>query len=50
MSIIYYADGLHLIEADNKFRELDVKVFWPDSRPGDLAESPLHPLVYSVNL
>jgi ectoine hydroxylase-related dioxygenase (phytanoyl-CoA dioxygenase family) len=48
MTIIYFADGARVAEVNNKNREADLKRWLPGLKPGDLAASPLNPLVYSV--
>jgi hypothetical protein len=47
MTIIYFADGAHVVEPDNPNRANDLESWLPGTRPGDLAASPLNPLVYS---
>jgi len=47
MTIIYYADGTRLLQPDNDHRRVDMEVFHPGQVPGDLAASPLNPLLYS---
>jgi hypothetical protein len=34
------------MEPDNEFRKVDLEVFHPGQRPGELAASPLNPLLY----
>lgn len=46
MTVIYVADGVRVAEPDSKVRENDLKEWLPGCRPGDLAASPLNPLVY----
>jgi len=46
MTVIYYADGARIVEPDNDFRRVDMEVFHPGQRPGELAASPLNPLLY----
>jgi hypothetical protein len=48
MSIIYYADGLVLQPADNRFKQLDLDAFWTGVKPGQLAASPDHPLLFPI--
>jgi ectoine hydroxylase-related dioxygenase (phytanoyl-CoA dioxygenase family) len=45
MTVIYFADGAHVVEPDNPNRANDLKS-WLPTRPGDLAAS-LNPLAYS---
>jgi ectoine hydroxylase-related dioxygenase (phytanoyl-CoA dioxygenase family) len=47
MTIIYYADGTSIMEPDNEFRKVDMEVFHPGQKPGDLAASELNPVLYS---
>jgi ectoine hydroxylase-related dioxygenase (phytanoyl-CoA dioxygenase family) len=47
MTIIYYADGTRIMEPDNQHRKVDMEVFHPGQKPGDLAASELNPLLYS---
>lgn len=47
MTIIYFADGAHIAETDNPNRENDLKRWFPGLKTGDLAASPLNPLVYN---
>ena len=47
MTIIYYADGARIMEPDNQHRKVDMEVFHPGQRPGELAASELNPLLYS---
>lgn len=47
MTIIYVADGSRIAEPDSKARESDLRSWLPGCKPGDLAASPLNPLVYS---
>jgi ectoine hydroxylase-related dioxygenase (phytanoyl-CoA dioxygenase family) len=47
ITIIYYADGTRIMEPDNEHRRVDMEVFHPGCRPGDLAASELNPVLYS---
>jgi ectoine hydroxylase-related dioxygenase (phytanoyl-CoA dioxygenase family) len=47
MTIIYFADGTRVLEPDNDYRRADLKVFLPGRSGGDLAASPLNPVLYS---
>jgi ectoine hydroxylase-related dioxygenase (phytanoyl-CoA dioxygenase family) len=47
MTIIYYADGTRIMEPDNEHRKVDMEVFHPGQKPGDLAESEINPLLYT---
>jgi ectoine hydroxylase-related dioxygenase (phytanoyl-CoA dioxygenase family) len=46
MTVIYFADGAHVVEPDNPNRARDLKRWLPGMKPGDLAASPLNPVVY----
>jgi ectoine hydroxylase-related dioxygenase (phytanoyl-CoA dioxygenase family) len=46
ITIIYYADGTRILEPDNEHRKVDMEVFHPGQKPGELAASELNPLVY----
>jgi ectoine hydroxylase-related dioxygenase (phytanoyl-CoA dioxygenase family) len=46
MTIIWFADGARVIEPDNFNRTRDLARWMPGLQPGDLAASPLNPLVY----
>jgi ectoine hydroxylase-related dioxygenase (phytanoyl-CoA dioxygenase family) len=43
MTVIYFADGTKVSEADSPARQLDLKIWLPGCRPGDLAASPTNP-------
>jgi ectoine hydroxylase-related dioxygenase (phytanoyl-CoA dioxygenase family) len=47
MTIIYYADGTKLLTPDNEHRKVDMEVFHPGQRAGELAASELNPVLYS---
>lgn len=47
MTIIYYADGVDVVEKPSQYQEVDLKVFLPGAKPGGPAVSPLNPLLYS---
>lgn len=48
MTIIYFADGTRITDpAGNPNRQADLDWWLPGLQPGDLAASPLNPLVYS---
>ncbi|MCX6134762.1 MAG: phytanoyl-CoA dioxygenase family protein [Ignavibacteriales bacterium] len=47
MTIIYYADGTRILEPDNQHRKVDMEVFHPGQKPGEVAASELNPLLYS---
>lgn len=46
MTIIYMADGARVAEPDSKAREMDLATWLPGCKPGDIAASPLNPIVY----
>lgn len=46
MTIIYFADGTRLLEPDNPNRQKDLARWLPGQKPGELAASPLNPVVY----
>jgi ectoine hydroxylase-related dioxygenase (phytanoyl-CoA dioxygenase family) len=46
MTIIYFADGARVTQPKHANQEADLKAFFPNLQPGDIAASPLNPLVY----
>lgn len=46
MTVIYMADGVKVAEPANEHQPMDMKVFFPGCKPGDLAATELNPLVY----
>jgi ectoine hydroxylase-related dioxygenase (phytanoyl-CoA dioxygenase family) len=46
MTIIYFADGARIIQPDNKNRWNDLERWLPGQEPGELAGSPLNPILY----
>ena len=46
MTIIYYADGAEICEADNPHRPKDLERWFPGQQPGAVAASPLNPLLW----
>ena len=46
LTVIYYEDGAHIMEPDSDFRKVDMEVFHPGAKPGDLAATPLNPILY----
>ncbi len=51
MTIIYFADGARISQPDNPNRGADLAAWFPGLQPGDLAASPLNPLLYhSTNM
>jgi ectoine hydroxylase-related dioxygenase (phytanoyl-CoA dioxygenase family) len=47
MTIIYIADGSIIAEPDSNARRNDLREWFPGLQPGDIAASPINPLVYS---
>lgn len=47
MTLIYYADGVTVAKPDSNSRKNDLRKYFPGCRPGDLAASPLNPVVYN---
>lgn len=45
MTIIYFADGAHVVEPDNPDRANDIQRWLSGLKPGDLAASPKNPLI-----
>lgn len=49
MTVIYFADGIRIMpEPDNKNRWNDLEAWLPGVKPGELAASPLNPLLYAA--
>ena len=46
MTVIYFADGARVTRPDNRNRELDLATWLPGLAPGDLAASPINPLLW----
>jgi hypothetical protein len=46
MTVIYFADGLRVVEPGNRGQQLDLALWLPGLRPGDLAASELNPRLY----
>jgi ectoine hydroxylase-related dioxygenase (phytanoyl-CoA dioxygenase family) len=46
MTVIYFADGVRIAEPDSNARKNDLAAWFPGLAPGDVAASPLNPLVY----
>jgi len=49
MTVIYFAEGTKASEPDSQARRNDLMNWLPGCKPGDLANSPLNPLVYHRN-
>ncbi|MCB9851439.1 MAG: phytanoyl-CoA dioxygenase family protein [Phycisphaerales bacterium] len=47
MTVIYIADGTRIIEPDNPHRPADLARWFPGQLPGEIASSPLNPLLFS---
>lgn len=47
ITIIYYADGARIMVPDSKYRQVDMEVFHPGQKPGEVAASELNPLLFS---
>lgn len=47
LTVIYFADGTRVLQPDHDHRRVDMEVFLPGLKPGDVAASGLNPLVYS---
>jgi len=47
MTVIYYADGTRLLAPDNPHRPADLARWFPGQQPGQIAASPLNPLLYA---
>lgn len=48
MTIIYFPDGARVLTPENAPQEDDLRAWLPGCQPGDLAASPLNPLIYSA--
>ena len=48
MTVIYFADNTRILTPDNPNRQDDLERWLPGLKPGDLAASPLNPLVYKA--
>ena len=48
MTIIYFADGTRVCEPNNPSRENDLRTWLPGCTPGDLAASPINPVLYAA--
>lgn len=45
MTIIYFEDGAHIVEPENAFQQADLEAWFPGLGPGDVAASPLTPVL-----
>jgi hypothetical protein len=48
ITIIFYAVGTRLIEPDDQHRKIEIEVFHPGQKPGEIAASELNPLLYTT--
>ena len=48
MTIIYFADGLRIIEPQNPGQQFDLYQWLPGLQPGDVAATPVNPLLYQT--
>ena len=48
LTIIYFAEGTRVAEPANPNQRVDMEVFIPGAKPGDLAASELNPVVYTA--
>jgi ectoine hydroxylase-related dioxygenase (phytanoyl-CoA dioxygenase family) len=48
MTIIYIDSEMRVAEADNPSRVADLRVWFPGLKPGDLANSPMNPVLYQA--
>ncbi len=46
MTVIYFADGLQVMEPDNKNRVADLETWLPGCKPGEAATSPINPVLW----
>jgi len=46
MTIIFFADGTRVGPVDNANRAADLETWLPGLKPGDLAASPLNPVLF----
>ena len=47
LTVIYYADGTRIMKVNSENRMVDLGEFLPGMLPGDLAASPLNPMLFS---
>jgi ectoine hydroxylase-related dioxygenase (phytanoyl-CoA dioxygenase family) len=47
LTVIYFEDGVRIAEPDSEFRKTDMQVFFPGQKPGEVAGTPINPLLYS---
>ncbi len=46
ITVIYYADGTRIMKPDNEHRKVDLEVFHPGQKPGEVAASEINPILY----
>ena len=49
MTVIYFEDGARISKPDHENRQRDLEAWFPGQNPGEIAASPLNPVVYSQN-
>ncbi|MCH8979184.1 MAG: phytanoyl-CoA dioxygenase family protein [Armatimonadetes bacterium] len=47
MTVIYFEDGARISKPDHENRQHDMETWFPGQQPGEVAASPLNPLVYN---
>lgn len=47
LAVTFYPDGTEILEPDNSFRRQHLRLFFPDKKPGDLAEGEFNPVLFS---
>jgi len=45
MTVIYFADGARITEPSSKYQQADLEAWFPGQKPGELAASPLNPVM-----
>ncbi len=48
VAIIYYEHGTRVMKPNHTHRQIDLEEFLPGLKPGDLAASPLNPVIYDA--
>ncbi len=46
MTVIYFADGMRVAEPQTPGQQFDLHIWLPGLKPGDIAASPINPLLY----
>ena len=46
MTVIYFADGTRVSEPDSVYQQFDLATWLPGLNPGDLAASPINPVLW----